>query len=173
MTKVQSIILKVCTPGTYQRTQHLIGCQNTVEAINIKRDGLKDMLIIHFPKFSRFCFCILHNPKAAIFFYRGGFPTLMYQIPGPCLSKFWFSWTGRKLRNLNVYQVALSDFDPGVPLTMFEKLDVNTSNFPTYYVLRDYVEDGIQCNFLWRNFCISGKTVVFMMLFNIAHGSSI
>lgn len=41
-----------------------------------------------------------------------------------------------------MYQAALSDFDPGVPLTMFEKLDVNTSNFPTCYGLRDYVEDN-------------------------------
>ena len=60
-----------------------------------------------------------------------------------------------------------------LPVTMFERLDMNTLSFPTCCVLIDYLEDGMQCNFLRRNFCISCKTVVFMMLVNISYGSFI
>ena len=70
-------------------------------------------------------------------------------------------------------QITPGDFDPRVPVTMFERLDMNTLTFPTRCVLIDYLEGGMHCNCLRRNFCISCKTVVFMMLVNISYGSFI
>lgn len=70
-----------------------------------------------------------------------------------------------------MYQVAPGDFDQG-DITMFEKLDMKTSNFLTCYVLIDYAEDGhnaISCEGI---FVSLGKHF-FMMLLNIFYGSFI
>lgn len=95
----------------------------------------------------------------------------MDPIPGSCPPKFWFSWSRVELRNLPVYQVPPGDFDQG-DITMFEKLDMKTSNFPTCYVLIDYAEDGHNAISYEGIFASLGKHF-FMMLLNNSYRSFI
>lgn len=70
-----------------------------------------------------------------------------------------------------MYQVAPGDFNQGA-ITMFEKLDMKTSNFLTRCVLIDYAGDGHNAISCEEIFASLGKHF-FMMLLNISYRSFI
>lgn len=57
------------------------------------------------------------------------------------------------------------------PSTMFEKLDVNISNFSTCFVLMDYAEGGYNAIPYEEILASLAKLLFFMILFNISYES--